>query len=108
MRDDRSQGTYVSRSPTPLWLENALAADSQFREQITSSLPALFDGRDMLYKLGRFLQVIGLILPIVGIAGNMASPEQYTLKYSLTMAAIGIGIFYLGRFVQGRGSAPGP
>ena len=62
----------------------------------------------MLYKLGRAMQVIGLILPLVGIAGNMVSPEQYPLKYSLTMAAIGIGIFYLGRHVQNRGGTPGP
>jgi hypothetical protein len=54
------------------------------------------------------MQVIGLILPLVGIAGNMVSPEQYPLKYSLTMAAIGIGIFYLGRLVQKRGGTPGP
>lgn len=58
-----------------------------------------------LYRLGRFLQTVGLIVPLVGVSGNVARPEQITLKVSLSMAIAGVAIFYLGRFVQERGKA---
>ena len=60
----------------------------------------------MLYKLGRFLQVIGLIVPLVGVSGNLARPDEVTLKVMLTIAAIGMGVFYLGRVIQGWGGSP--
>jgi hypothetical protein len=60
----------------------------------------------MLYKLGRFLQVIGLIVTLLGVSGNLARPEEITVKTTLLIAAIGIGIFYLGRAVQNAGGAP--
>lgn len=60
----------------------------------------------MLYKLGRFLQVVGLIVPLLGVSGNLARPEEITLKVMLMFAAVGIGIFYLGRLVQGWGGSP--
>ena len=60
----------------------------------------------MLYKLGRFLQMIGLILPLVGISGNLAREDEITLKVMLIIAAIGMCIFYLGRVIQGWGGSP--
>jgi hypothetical protein len=60
----------------------------------------------MLYKLGRFLQVIGLIVPLFGVSGNLARPDKITLGVMLGMAAAGMAIFYLGRAVQGWGGSP--
>lgn len=54
------------------------------------------------YRLGRILQVIGLIVSLMGVSGNLARPEEITVKVSLVIAAIGIGIFYLGRLIQGN------
>ena len=54
----------------------------------------------MLYKLARLLQVVGLVLPLVAIAGNVARPEQVDLKVSLIMSATGIGIFVIGWLLQ--------
>jgi hypothetical protein len=54
----------------------------------------------MLYKLGRFLQLLGLILLPVAIAGNVAREEIINLKVSLLISGIGIGIFFLGWWLQ--------
>jgi uncharacterized membrane protein len=56
----------------------------------------------MLYKLGRFLQLLGLLITPIGIAGNLAREEEVPLKTTLTIAAVGIGIFYLGWLIQTR------
>jgi hypothetical protein len=54
----------------------------------------------MLYKLGRFLQLLGLILLPVAIAGNIAREEVINLKVSLLISGIGIGVFFLGWLIQ--------
>jgi hypothetical protein len=54
----------------------------------------------MLYKLGRLFQLIGLVLPLVAIAGNVAVPGQVDLKMSLILSATGIGIFVVGWLLQ--------
>jgi len=54
----------------------------------------------MLYKLGRFLQVVGMILLPVAIAGNLAPETPLTLWQSLTLSGIGIGVFTLGWLIQ--------
>jgi hypothetical protein len=54
----------------------------------------------MLYKVGRFLQVVGLILLPVAIAGNVAREDQVNLKLSLTLSAVGVGVFVLGWWLQ--------
>jgi hypothetical protein len=59
----------------------------------------------MLYKLGRFLQVVGLLVAPVGIAGNVADPVNVPLMKSLTIAVAGIAIFTLGWLLQ-QGSRP--
>jgi hypothetical protein len=45
----------------------------------------------MRYVVARFLQLLGLILLPVGIAGNVARPEIIGLKESLYIAAAGMG-----------------
>lgn len=52
----------------------------------------------MLYKLGRFLQVVGMIVVPFAIAGNVL--EKLDLKDFLLLAAVGMGIFTLGWLVQ--------
>jgi hypothetical protein len=54
----------------------------------------------MLYRLGRFLQLLGLIILPLAIAGNLAREDQIDLKTSLTMSAAGVGVFVLGWLIQ--------
>lgn len=57
----------------------------------------------MRYYLGRSLQMIGLVVPLIGVAGNLARPEEVPVKTSLTYAAAGMAIFYVGWLIQGKG-----
>jgi len=59
----------------------------------------------MLYKLGRALQLAGLIILPIAISGNVA--EKLDLKESLLLSAIGVGVFALGWLIQQMGSPPG-
>ena len=54
----------------------------------------------MLYKLARFLQLLGLLICPVGIAGNVLRPEEVTLKATLMIAAAGVLIFTIGWLLQ--------
>lgn len=54
----------------------------------------------MFYRFGRFLQLLGLLILPVGIAGNLARPEEVTVKASLTIAVAGMAIFFLGWLMQ--------
>jgi hypothetical protein len=54
----------------------------------------------MLYKIGRSLQVAGMIILPVGMAGNIVRPEQITVQESLTIAAVGIAVFAAGWLLQ--------
>ena len=56
-----------------------------------------------LYKLGRFLQVAGMILLPLAIAGNVADETRMPLKTSLLLSAIGVGVFALGWLLQQSG-----
>ncbi|MER3414609.1 MAG: hypothetical protein C4297_00125 [Gemmataceae bacterium] len=59
--------------------------------------------------LGRSLQLIGLVLVPVAIAGNLAEMADarhgLDLKQSLLLSACGIGIFYLGRLMDQAASS---
>lgn len=54
----------------------------------------------MLYKLGRVLQIVGMILLPVGMAGNIVRPEQVTVQESLAVAGIAIAVFGVGWLLQ--------
>jgi hypothetical protein len=54
----------------------------------------------MLYKLGRALQVAGMIITPIGVAGNIYNKDQFPITYSLTVAAIGAVVFYAGWRIQ--------
>jgi hypothetical protein len=59
----------------------------------------------MLYKLGRFLQFVGLfvVLP-VAMAGQMM--DRISVKDMLLLAGAGVGVFYVGWLLQQAGKAP--
>jgi hypothetical protein len=57
----------------------------------------------MLYKVGRFLQLLGLILLPVAIAGNVAPDTPLDLRTSLTLSAVGVLVFTLGWLIQQAG-----
>ena len=57
----------------------------------------------LLYRAGRTLQVVGMILLPVAIAGNLAPEQPLDLRMSLTVSAIGIGVFGLGYLLQQAG-----
>jgi hypothetical protein len=54
----------------------------------------------MLYKIGRFLQLVGLILLPVGMAGNLAHPKEFNTQSMLAMLAVGGGVFTAGYLLQ--------
>jgi hypothetical protein len=54
----------------------------------------------MLYRLGRGLQLLGLLLLPVGIAGNVARPEVIDLKTSLLISGVGMLVFFAGWLIQ--------
>lgn len=57
----------------------------------------------MLYKLGRLLQLLGLFLLPLAIAGNLSPERQMDLRTSLTLSAIGVIVFGLGYGLQQAG-----
>ena len=57
----------------------------------------------MLYKLGRFLQIVGMILLPLAIAGNLSPERPMDLRSSLTLSAIGIIVFGAGYLLQQAG-----
>ncbi len=60
----------------------------------------------MGYRIGRLLQLTGLLLLPLALAGNLAElaggPVWLDLKQMLLLAGLGIAIFYLGHVIQLR------
>lgn len=54
----------------------------------------------MIYRFSRGLQVLGMIVLPMGMAGNIARPEQVTVQDSLAMAGLGMGLFAAGWILQ--------
>jgi hypothetical protein len=54
----------------------------------------------MLYKVGRFLQIAGMIVVPVGMVGNIVQPEKITVQESLVVAASGLIVFGVGWLLQ--------
>jgi hypothetical protein len=57
----------------------------------------------MLYKLGRFLQLLGLLIMPAGVAGNLARQSDVDVKMVLGIAAAGIVVFFVGWLMQQAG-----
>ena len=52
----------------------------------------------MTYKIARLLQMAGMIILPVAIAGELA--DRLSLKESLTLSALGVGVFLVGWLLQ--------
>jgi hypothetical protein len=59
----------------------------------------------MLYGLARLLQLAGLVIIPVALAGNMAD-ERLSLKEMLLLSAAGVVVFLIGWLLQ-QGVRPG-
>ncbi len=53
----------------------------------------------MLYHLARLLQLAGLVILPVAVMGNVAD-ERLSLKESLLLSAVGVGVFVVGWLLQ--------
>ena len=58
-----------------------------------------------MYRLGRFLQLLGLLIAPVGMAGNLADRQQVSEGMVLGILAAGIVVFGIGWLIQ-RGAKP--
>jgi hypothetical protein len=57
----------------------------------------------ILYRLGRLLQVVGMILLPLAIAGNLSPVNPIDLRTSLLISGVGIGVFGIGWLLQQAG-----
>ncbi len=62
--------------------------------------------RAILYRLGRVLQIIGMILLPLAVAGNLSPENPLSLKQSLVLSGLGIGVFVLGWLIQQASMPP--
>jgi hypothetical protein len=53
-----------------------------------------------LFKVARALQVFGMVLLPVAIAGNLAPGPPLDLRQSLTLSGVGVCVFVLGYLLQ--------
>jgi len=58
-----------------------------------------------MYRLGRFLQLLGLLIAPVGLAGNLARPDLVNEWGELSILGGGILVFGIGWLLQ-RGAKP--
>ncbi|HEV3259669.1 MAG TPA: hypothetical protein VG013_22570 [Gemmataceae bacterium] len=61
--------------------------------------------RTLLYKVGRLLQVVGMVLLPLAVAGNLVPEEAHRmdLRTSLALSAVGVAVFGLGWLLQQAG-----
>ncbi len=58
----------------------------------------------MVYRFARFVQFCGLMIMPLGIVGNVSN--RLSLRDSLTIAAIGMGVFAFGWLLQQNSKGP--
>lgn len=54
----------------------------------------------LLYRLGRLLQLAGMIILPIAIAGNVYDETKVPLARMLVLCAIGMGVFGFGWLLQ--------
>lgn len=59
----------------------------------------------ILYRLGRLLQLAGMVLLPIAIAGNLAPEAPLDLRQSLLLSGAGVAVFALGWLLQQAGRA---
>lgn len=57
----------------------------------------------LVYKLGRALQLIAMIILPIAIAGNLAPDQPLDLRASLTLSGVGVAVFCVGWLLQQAG-----
>ncbi len=57
----------------------------------------------MLYRLGRLMQVTGMVILPLAIVANLAPEHAIDLKTSLTLSGIGVVVFFVGWLIQQAG-----
>jgi hypothetical protein len=60
----------------------------------------------ILYRLGRLLQLIGMIMLPLAIAGNLSPHNPLELRQSLLLSGAGVLVFGLGWLIQQAGRPP--
>lgn len=59
--------------------------------------------RPILYRLGRLLQLAGLLMLPLAIAGNLTPDQPMEIKTSLMLSGAGVAVFTLGWLIQQAG-----
>jgi hypothetical protein len=54
----------------------------------------------MLYKLGRLLQIVGMVLALQGVVRNIADPQRTGSAQVYTWAIAGVVVFGIGYSIQ--------
>jgi hypothetical protein len=57
----------------------------------------------MLYKLGRLLQFVGLLLLPIAMAGNLVPDIPVSLGNMLALTVLGVLVFFIGYSLQQAG-----
>ena len=57
----------------------------------------------ILYRLGRVLQLLGMLLLPLAIAGNLSPENGLDLKQSLAISGVGVAVFIVGYLIQNAG-----
>ena len=57
----------------------------------------------MLFRLGRFLQMLGLLIAPAGVVGNLVQRDVVTEGVMLTILCVGGGVFLVGWLLQQTG-----
>lgn len=57
----------------------------------------------IFYKLGRFLQLVALLVTPAGILPNVVDPNLMSVKTSLLIAGAGVALFIVGWLLQQMG-----
>jgi hypothetical protein len=84
------------RSGFLCWCQSRERASGRFSEAGIYALFAL--SYCMLYKLGRLLQFLGLLILPIAMAGNMAG--HLTVGQMLSGSGVGIVVFFAGWLLQ--------
>jgi hypothetical protein len=59
----------------------------------------------MLYRVGRFLQVVGMVTLPLAIAGQLVPENPMSVGTMMTLTGVGVGVFVLGWLLQ-QGARP--
>jgi hypothetical protein len=59
----------------------------------------------ILYRLGRVLQLIGMVMLPLAIAGNLSPKDPLDLKTSLLISGVGITVFLVGYLLTNAGQS---